>query len=167
MYTLGPSPWLSVISFELVTTQLLSKNNEKPTQRTCPMNQALSTSTKLALGVTVLFGLLYLSFGLAWLAAPSTIAAALGASLLQGTGLTTQLGDSAAFFLCAGGFMLYGVFRRQPDYLMAGALMIGVVAPARLVAWQFHGAALTVEPMVVEILTFLAVFWASRALRSD
>ncbi|EED30916.1 hypothetical protein NOR53_371 [gamma proteobacterium NOR5-3] len=130
------------------------------------MNQPLAMPAKLALGISTLFGLLYLSFGLVWLAAPETIAAALGASLLQGTGLATQLGDSASFFLCAGTFMLYGVVRRHADYLMAGAVLIGLVAPARLVAWQFHGAALTMEPIVVEILTFLVVFWAARCVRN-
>ena len=131
------------------------------------MNQSLSMPGKMALGVTTLFGLLYLSFGLAWLAAPAKIAAALGASMLQGAGLSTQLGDSAAFFLCAGAFMLFGVFRRHSSYLMAGALLIGLVAPARLIAWQVHGAALTVEPIVVEVLTFLVVFFAARAVAAD
>lgn len=131
------------------------------------MNRPLSMSGKLALGVTTLFGLLYLSFGLAWLAAPAKIAAALGASLLEGAGLATQLGDSAAFFLCAGAFMLYGVFQRQSGYLMAGALLIGLVAPARIIAWQFHGAALTMEPIIIEVLTFFVVFWAARVVSSD
>ncbi|WOJ96606.1 hypothetical protein R0137_15345 [Congregibacter brevis] len=128
------------------------------------MTQTLSLPGKLALGVSALFGLLYLSFGLAWLGAPSIIAGALGASLLQSTGLATQLGDSAAFFLCSGLFMLYGVFRRHPSYLMAGALLIGLVAPARIVAWQVHGAALTMDAIVVEIITFLVVFSAARAV---
>ncbi|WOJ93337.1 hypothetical protein R0135_16360 [Congregibacter variabilis] len=131
------------------------------------MHQPLSMPGKVALGATTLFGLLYLIFGIAWLAAPAKIAAALGASLLEGAGLATQLGDSAAFFLCAGGFMLYGVFRRQSNYLMAGALLIGLVAPARVVAWQFHGAALTMEPIVIEVLTFIVVFLAARSVRSD
>ncbi|WP_439100414.1 hypothetical protein [Congregibacter sp.] len=131
------------------------------------MTKTLTLSGKLALVVTALFGLLYLSFGLAWLGAPSVIAGALGASLLQGTGLSTQLGDSAAFFLCAGVFMLYGVFRRHSSYLMAGALLIGLVAPARIVAWQVHGAALTLEPIIAELLTFVVVFAAARAVRTD
>ncbi|EAQ98407.2 hypothetical protein [Congregibacter litoralis] len=131
------------------------------------MTTTLSLPGKIALGIAALFGLLYLSFGLAWLGAPSVIAGALGASLLQGTGLSTQLGDSAAFFLCAGGFMLYGVFRRHSSYLMAGALLIGLVAPARILAWQVHGAALTVEPVIVELLTFAVVFTAARAVRAD
>lgn len=130
-----------------------------------PMSSTLSLPAKLLLGLTVLFGLLYFSFGLAWLAAPAVIAGALGASLLQGTGLATQIGDSAAFFLCAGGFMLYGAAKREAGALVAGALLIALVAPARLLAWQFHGAALTIEPIAIEILTGVTVFFASRAVK--
>jgi hypothetical protein len=130
------------------------------------MSQPLSLLGKLLFGITAVFGLLYLSFGLAWLAAPSVIAGALGASLLQGTGLSTQLGDSAAFFLCAGGFMLYGIFKQHAGFLVAGALLIGLVAPARLIAWHFHGAALTIEPIIVELITFLIVIAASRSARA-
>lgn len=130
------------------------------------MTQALSMSGKLTLGLSALFGLLYLGFGLAWLGAPSVIAGALGASLLQGTGLSTQIGDSAAFFLCAGGFMLYGVFKRHSSYLVTGGLLIGLVAPARLIAWQVHGADLMIEPIVVETITCLVLLFAARAVRA-
>jgi hypothetical protein len=128
------------------------------------MTHVISLPGKLALGVSALFGVLYLAIGLGWLAAPAVVAGALGASLLQGTGLATQLGDSASFFLCSGLFLLFGVFKRQSSFLMAGALMIGLVAPARIVAWQLHGAALTIEPIVIELLTFLVVFSAARAV---
>jgi hypothetical protein len=129
------------------------------------MTAPLSLPGKLALGFTTLFGVLYLAIGLGWLAAPAVVAGALGASLLQGTGLATQLGDSAAFFLCSGVFMLYGVMKRDSGFLMAGALLIGLVAPARVLAWQMHGAALTLEPIVIEVLTFVVVFSAARAVR--
>lgn len=131
------------------------------------MTQSLSMSGKLTLGLSALFGLLYLGFGLAWLTAPSVIAGALGASLLQGTGLSTQLGDSAAFFLCAGGFMLYGVLKRHSSYLVAGGLLIGLVAPARLIAWQVHGAVLMMEPIVIEVITCVVLLLAARAVRQS
>jgi hypothetical protein len=110
---------------------------------------------------------LYLGIGLAWLVAPAVAAGVVGASLLQGTGLAAQLADSAAFFLCSGLFMLYGVFTRSSSFLVAGALLIGLVAPARVLAWQLHGAPLTIEPIVIEVLTFLAVFSAARAVRGS
>lgn len=129
------------------------------------MSSSVSLPGKLALGFTALFGVLYLCIGLAWLTVPAVVAGALGASLLQGTGLATQLGDSASFFLLSGIFMLYGVAKSNSSYLMAGALLIGLVAPVRILAWQVHGAALTIEPIVIEVLTFLVVFAAARTVR--
>lgn len=126
---------------------------------------ALSLSARLALGATALFGLLFLAIGVMWLVAPAGAAGALGATLLEGTGLATQIGDSASFFVCSGLFMLYGAYARNASYLMAGALLIGLVAPARLIAWQVHGAALTLQPIVAELITFAVVFAAARALR--
>ena len=130
------------------------------------MASTLSLPARLALGISVLFGLLYTAIGLAWLFAPGAAAGALGASLLQGTGLATQIGDSAAFFLCSGLFMLYGVFSRSAPWLTAGAILIGLVAPARLIAWQLHGAALTLDAIVIEIITLVVVLSAARAVRT-
>ncbi|MFT7288084.1 MAG: hypothetical protein ACI87W_002199 [Halieaceae bacterium] len=131
------------------------------------MSTGLSIPAKIALGLTALFGLLYVAIGFAWLAAPGMAAQALGASLLEGTGLAAQLGDSASFFLCSGLFMLYGVYSGKSSYLTAGALLIGLVAPARLIAWQLHGAALTVEPIIIEVLTFAVCMAAARAVRKS
>lgn len=131
------------------------------------MSSPLSITDKSALRVSILFGLMYLAIGLAWIVAPAEAAKALGASLLSGTGLATQLGDSAAFFLSAGAFMLYGAMRQSASFLTAGALLIGLVAPVRLIAWQVHGAALTIEPIVIEVLTFVVVMHAARAVRSS
>ena len=129
------------------------------------MDTPLSLGAKLSLGATFLFGLLYLGIGMAWVFAPAGAAAFLEASLLEGTGLATQLADSAAFFLCSGAFMLYGVLKRRAGFLMAGAILIGLVAPMRLIAWQFHGAPLTLQPIIIEVLTFLAVAGAAATVR--
>lgn len=128
------------------------------------MYSPLSITQRSALRVSILFGLMYLAIGLAWIAAPAVAARALGASLLSGTGLATQLGDSVAFFVSAGAFMLYGAYRQSASYLTAGAVLIGLVAPVRLIAWQVHGAALTVEPIVIEVLTFVVLMHAARAV---
>lgn len=127
----------------------------------------LSAPAKLAMAGAAVFGLLYTSFGVLWLTVPEKIAQALGASLLSGSGLSTQIGDSAAFFLCAGAFMLLGVYKRSATLLSAGAWLIGLVAPARIVAWQAHGAALTLEPIIVEMITFIVVLGAARSLKAS
>ncbi len=63
--------------------------------------------------------------------------------------------------------MLYGVARRNSGALMAGGLLIGLVAPARVVAWSAHGADLTLQPIIIEVITFLSLFAAARQLRAN
>lgn len=131
------------------------------------MSDGLSAGAKLALVVSALFGVLYTLMGLAWLVVPAAIAEALGASLLsEGTGLATQIGDSASFFLCSGLFLFFGALKRSPQFLIAGGLLIGIVAPARLVAWQIHGAALTLDKIGPEVLTLVVALVAARAVQS-
>jgi len=129
------------------------------------MTQTVSLAGKIALGLSALFGLVFSLIGLLWLVAPAIAAGALGASLLQGTGLATQIGDSSSFFFCAGVFLLFGVFRRNASLLVAGALLIGLVAPARVVAWHLHGAALTLDTIAVELLTLAVALVAAAAVR--
>lgn len=129
------------------------------------MSTSLSLPAKILLGLTVLFGLFYLAMGVLWLAAPAVAAGALGASLSQGTGLVTQLGDSASFFICSGLFMLLGVVQRNSSLLFAGGLLIGLVAPVRLFVWQYYQAPLTLEPIIAETVTFLVLMSAARTVQ--
>lgn len=131
------------------------------------MAASQSLSTRILLAFAGLFGLFYLAMGVLWLVAPVVAAGALGASLLQGTGFVTQLGDSASFFLCSGLFMLLGVLRRNASLLFAGGLLIGLVAPVRLLAWQVYEAPLTIEPIVAEVVTLLVLMAVARAVRSN
>ena len=52
--------------------------------------------------ITILLGLGLLLIGLGWWVHPAAAAEMLGASLLDGTGRSTQIGDSGAFFVAAG-----------------------------------------------------------------
>ena len=49
--------------------------------------------------LTVLLGLGLLVFGLGWWVHPGPAAEMLGATLLEGTGRTAQIGDTGAFFV--------------------------------------------------------------------
>ena len=129
------------------------------------MASSVSLGGKILLGIAALFGALFTNIGVTRLVMPVIASGALGASLLSGTGLATQIGDSASFFLGAGLFMVYGVIKRSSSFLMAGALLIGMVAPGRLIAWQVHGADLTPEPIAIEVLVFLLVAAAANAVR--
>jgi len=64
----------------------------------------------------VLIGLIALNFlvtGLRWAVAPSGAAEALDMSLLNGAGLSTQMGDIGAFFIGMGLFVLLGLVTKK------------------------------------------------------
>ena len=128
------------------------------------MSESLSLGAKIGRVLSILMGLPLVVIGVAWLVAPAVAAGSLGASLLQGTGLTTQIADSAAFFLCMGGFIVYGAIARNASLLFAGALLVGLVAPFRILAWQMHGAALTLDFIVIELLTCAIALATARAM---
>ena len=66
--------------------------------------------------ITILLGLGLLLIGLGWWVHPAAAAEMLGASLLDGTGRSTQIGDSGAFFVGAGGLLAIGALRKQADF---------------------------------------------------
>ena len=58
--------------------------------------------------VAGLLGTLFLINGLQWIIAPANIAAQLGMPLLEGVGLSTQIGDMGSFFITVGAMTLIG-----------------------------------------------------------
>ena len=56
--------------------------------------------------VAGLFGALFLINGLQWIITPATIAEQLGMPLLEGVGLSTQIGDMGSFFITVGAMTL-------------------------------------------------------------
>ncbi len=130
------------------------------------MSASLSMGGKILQGLSALFGIAMFAIGVLWLVAPGDAAAALGATLLEGTGLATQIGDSTSFFLGSGFLMAYGAIARKPTLLTTGGVLIGMVAPARLIAWQFHGAALTLDAIIPEIVMLVVTLSAARAMRA-
>ena len=63
--------------------------------------------------ITVLSGLGLFLIGVIWWLQPAAAAEMLGASLLDGTGRSTQIGDSGAFFIGAGGLLALGAIRNH------------------------------------------------------
>jgi hypothetical protein len=44
---------------------------------------------------------------------------------------------------------------------------VGLVAPARLIAALVHGGDMTVEPIVVEILTLIVAYVAAKQIKNE
>ena len=118
--------------------------------------------------LTGLSGLGLLIFGLGWWVHPAAAAEMLGATLLDGTGRTAQIGDSGAFFVGAGIMLLWGALRKVPTLLLAGGGLIGLVVPGRVLSASMHGGSQTPDEIIAEcILLLLAVITAAAVSRSN
>jgi hypothetical protein len=105
--------------------------------------------------VSGLIGLGALLIGALWWLQPETAAGLLGASLLDGTGRSAQIGDTGAFFMGVGLLMLWGALRQQATYVLIGGCLVGLVAPGRILSATVHGGAVTTPEVVVECVIFL------------
>jgi len=105
--------------------------------------------------LTGLAGLGALLIGATWWYQPETAAGLLGASLLDGTGRTAQIGDSGAFFIGVGVLMLWGAVRQRALFVLIGGGLVGLVAPGRILSATLHGGAVTTPEVVVECVIFL------------
>ena len=118
--------------------------------------------------LTGLSGLGLLVFGLGWWVHPAAAAEMLGATLLDGTGRTAQIGDSGAFFVGAGIMLLWGALRKIPTLLLAGGGLIGLVVPGRVLSASIHGGSQTPDEIIADcILLLLAVITAAAVSRSN
>ena len=116
--------------------------------------------------LTALSGLGLLVVGLGWWVHPAAAADMLGASLLDGTGRTTQIGDSGAFFISAGSMLLWGAIRKAPTLLIAGGGLVGLVIPGRMLSASIHGGSQTPDEIIAEgVVFFLAVATAAAVNR--
>ena len=108
--------------------------------------------------------ILFIVMGVRWVVAPAGIAAELGMPLLQGVGLSTQIGDLGSFFFAGGVLVLIGVITQKRPWFYAPALLLGCTALFRTLAWLLHGATFALDMIAVEIiLVCLLLFAASRA----
>ena len=112
----------------------------------------------------IIVGIPLLFLGVMWVFAPEIAAVNLSSELLTGAALTTQIGDSAAFFLGSGFLLIVGGLRANAMIILPGGGLVGLVAPARIIAATAHGGDVTVEPIVVEIITFLVAYFAAKQL---
>ena len=115
----------------------------------------------IRLGMTTLLALLGIMFvfnGLNWYINPAAAAEGLGMPLLQGGGLSTQLGDMSSFFLVLGLFVLAGVVTKNRQWFYAPVALLGLAAIGRTLAWAVHDASLTL-PLIIMELVMAALLW--------
>lgn len=121
------------------------------------MNKAL----KIALTI---IGLGLLAMGVLWLVSPADAAKELGMPLLEGRGLSTQIGDLAAFFVTCGSLILVGVYTGRREWLYAPAMLLGLTAVFRTLAWAVHGAAFATDAIIVEVVATALLLYTARSI---
>ena len=109
----------------------------------------------------------FLVIGLRWAIDPSSAASDLGMTLLSGVGRSSQIGDVGALFLSMGSMILIALTTGQRSWFYAPALMLSLIAVLRILAWLLHGAALTLDMIVVEVVVASLLLLASSRLSRD
>ncbi len=114
--------------------------------------------------ITVLSGVGLFLIGVIWWLQPATAAEMLGASLLDGTGRSTQIGDSGAFFIGAGGLLALGAIRNHAALVISGGLLVGLVIPGRILSATTHGGAWTPDEIAGECIVLVVALLTAAAI---
>ena len=116
--------------------------------------------------VVALLALVFASIGFRWLVAPEGVATEFGMTLMEGLGLSSQIGDLGAFFLSLAIFILLALTTGRRTWYYPAVLLLSLTAMGRVVAWLLHDAALAPQ-IVVEILVAVILVIASRRLARE
>ena len=115
-------------------------------------------------GVLGLFAVLFVSYGVRWLAFPGGIAQDFGLELGGGLGLSSLLGGLGAFFLTLGLCIGAALFTNQRLWFYPPAMLLLFAALGRSLAWLLHGAAFAVPMIAVELLVGSLLLLGARTL---
>jgi len=117
--------------------------------------------------LVVLAAITFLVIGLRWAIDPSSAASDLGMTLLSGVGRSSQIGDVGALFLSMGSMILIALTTGQRSWFYAPALMLSLIAVLRILAWLLHGAALTLDMIILEVIVASLLLLASSRLSRE
>ena len=117
--------------------------------------------------VAGLFGTLFFINGLQWIIAPANIAAQLGMPLLEGVGLSTQIGDMGSFFITVGAMTLIGALSQTRHWFYAPSMLLLVAALFRTLSTAIYGAPFVLPAIVVEISVGLFLIFAGSRISKE
>ena len=113
-------------------------------------------------------GTLFFLNGLQWIINPASIANSLGMPLLEGVGLSTQIGDLGSFFITVGAMTLIGAITTTRHWFYAPSMLLLVAALYRTLSTILYGAPFVMSAIVVEISVGLfLIFAGSRIATKD
>ena len=113
------------------------------------------------------FGAFFLLMGLRWIIDPSSAAASLSMPLLEGAGLSTQIGDVGSFFITIGVMTLIGVIKQKRHWLYAPSMLLLVAALYRVLSTILHGAAFAMPLIAIEIIVGLFLIFAGPKISKE
>ena len=121
------------------------------------MNKILSIVIALA-------AVLFASIGLRWLVAPEGVATEFGMTLMQGMGLSSQIGDLGAFFLSLSIFILLALTSGRRVWYYPAIILLGLTAIMCVMAWLFHGSSFALDMIAVEVIVCVILYFGSLRL---
>ena len=113
------------------------------------------------------FGAFFLLIGLRWIIDPSSAAASLSMPLLEGAGLSSQIGDMGSFFITIGLMTLIGVIKQKRYWLFAPSMLLLVAALYRVLSTVLHGAAFALPSIAIEIIVGLFLIFAGSKISKE
>jgi hypothetical protein len=118
--------------------------------------------------LTGLMGLvLALPFALRWLLAPEATSSEHGITLVGPAAFSHMRGDTGGAFFAVGALALLGLWRREPGYLEAVALIMVCIVAGRLLGLALDGYHPQVGVAIgVELVTAAVTFATARQLRA-
>ena len=110
--------------------------------------------------VAGLIGILFFLNGLQWIISPANVAESLGMPLLEGVGLSTQIGDLGSFFITVGVMTLIGAITTTRHWFYAPSILLLVAALYRTLSTVLYGAPFVMSAILVEVVVGLFLIFA-------
>jgi len=114
-----------------------------------------------------LAGTLFFLNGLQWIINPASIAESLGMPLLQGVGLSTQIGDLGSFFITVGAMTLIGAITTSRHWFYAPSMLLLVAALYRTLSTVLYDAPFVISAIVVEVSLGLFLIFAGSRISAE
>jgi hypothetical protein len=117
--------------------------------------------------VAGLVGILFFLNGLQWIISPANVAASLGMPLLEGVGLSTQIGDLGSFFITVGAMTLIGAITTTRHWFYAPSMLLLVAALYRTLSTILYGAPFVMSAIIVEVVVGLFLIFAGPRIATE
>jgi hypothetical protein len=116
--------------------------------------------------VAGLVGILFFLNGLRWIISPANVAESLGMPLLEGVGLSTQIGDLGSFFITVGAMTFIGAITTIRHWFYAPSMLLLVAALYRTLSTLLYGAPFVMSAIVVEVSVGLFLIFAGSRIET-